>query len=71
MDDCVETATTPVALHVRDSKNAEGRRPTLSRAAWVRFVSALSTPRFGPLQVTPRPAAPLSPRSNRRSSPGR
>ncbi|NEC86222.1 DUF397 domain-containing protein [Streptomyces sp. SID12501] len=39
------SATAPAALHVRDSKNAEGPRPALSRAAWVPFVSALSTPR--------------------------
>ncbi|MFF9773958.1 hypothetical protein ACF1HJ_09835 [Streptomyces sp. NPDC013978] len=31
--------------HGRDSKNAEGRRPALSRAAWVPFVSVLSTRR--------------------------
>ncbi|GAA3918624.1 hypothetical protein GCM10023084_81400 [Streptomyces lacrimifluminis] len=45
MDGCVETATAPAVLHVRDSKNAEGPRLALSREAWVPFVSALSTPR--------------------------
>lgn len=37
-----KTATAPAALHVRDSKNAEGPRLALSRAVWVPFVSALS-----------------------------
>ncbi|MEV6074195.1 MULTISPECIES: DUF397 domain-containing protein [unclassified Streptomyces] len=36
--DCVEVATTPVAVHVRDSKNAHGPRLAVSRAAWTGFV---------------------------------
>ncbi|MEU5340828.1 DUF397 domain-containing protein [Streptomyces sp. NPDC020766] len=41
-DDCVETATTPATIHVRDSKNAEGPQVTLSLAAWSSFVAPLS-----------------------------
>ncbi|MEV5674172.1 DUF397 domain-containing protein [Streptomyces sp. NPDC052164] len=37
-NDCVEVATTPVAVHVRDSKNAHGPRLAVSRAAWTGFV---------------------------------
>ncbi|MEE1790938.1 DUF397 domain-containing protein [Streptomyces sp. BE308] len=37
-NECVEVATTPVAVHVRDSKNAHGPRLAVAPAAWVRFV---------------------------------
>ncbi|MFJ3437125.1 DUF397 domain-containing protein [Streptomyces cyaneofuscatus] len=37
-DDCVEVATAPDAVHVRDSKNAHGPRLTLAPAAWTGFV---------------------------------
>lgn len=38
-DNCVEVATDPAhAIHVRDSKQPEGRRLTLSPTAWSAFV---------------------------------
>ncbi|MDW8806185.1 DUF397 domain-containing protein [Streptomyces scabiei] len=37
--DCVEVAVTlPHAIHIRDSKNADGPQLTLSPAAWADFV---------------------------------
>ncbi|MFB7636179.1 DUF397 domain-containing protein [Streptomyces sp. NPDC056149] len=36
--DCVEVATQPSAIHVRDSKDATGPRLTLGPVAWVAFV---------------------------------
>ncbi|MER7537009.1 DUF397 domain-containing protein [Streptomyces sp. NPDC097704] len=38
-NDCVEVATTPGIVHVRDSKDAEGARLTLGPAAWAGFVT--------------------------------
>ncbi|MFH8259767.1 DUF397 domain-containing protein [Streptomyces roseolus] len=38
-NDCVEVATTPGTIHVRDSKNAEGPRLAFGPAAWVGFVA--------------------------------
>ncbi|MEU9897180.1 DUF397 domain-containing protein [Streptomyces phaeochromogenes] len=68
--DCVEIAPTAATIHVRDSKNAAGPRLTLGPAAWSSFVAPCRRlSRTG--LVTPRPAVPLSPGSNRRSSPGR
>ncbi|MFI5679386.1 DUF397 domain-containing protein [Streptomyces cellulosae] len=37
--DCVEVALTPATVHVRDSKDRQGPRLTLSPAAWTEFVS--------------------------------
>ncbi|MGV9244716.1 DUF397 domain-containing protein [Streptomyces sp. NPDC003710] len=37
--DCVEVALTPVTVHVRDSKNSQGPRLTLTPAAWTDFLS--------------------------------
>ncbi|MFW3460165.1 DUF397 domain-containing protein [Streptomyces microflavus] len=37
-NDCVEVATAPGAVHVRDSKNLLGPRLALSAAAWAAFV---------------------------------
>ncbi|MFJ7058814.1 DUF397 domain-containing protein [Streptomyces griseobrunneus] len=37
-NDCVEVATAPSVVHVRDSKNAQGPRLDLSAAAWAAFV---------------------------------
>lgn len=37
--DCVEVATTPVAVHVRDSKDIHGPRLAVAPAAWAGFVS--------------------------------
>ncbi|MFS8201424.1 DUF397 domain-containing protein [Streptomyces sp. CWNU-52B] len=43
INDCVEIATAPAAIHVRDSKNVDGPRLVLSRAAWVPFLAGLPT----------------------------
>ncbi|MFH8468874.1 DUF397 domain-containing protein [Streptomyces sp. NPDC017991] len=45
INDCVETAKAPAAIHVRDSKNADGPRLTLGPAAWAAFVAPLSSVR--------------------------
>ncbi|MFH8799758.1 DUF397 domain-containing protein [Streptomyces sp. NPDC017936] len=37
--DCVEVATLPHHVHVRDSKDEDGPRLTLSPAAWAEFVA--------------------------------
>ncbi|MFJ2442529.1 MULTISPECIES: DUF397 domain-containing protein [unclassified Streptomyces] len=37
-DSCVEIATTPGTVHVRDSKDLEGPRLTLAPGAWATFV---------------------------------
>ncbi|TXS48272.1 DUF397 domain-containing protein [Streptomyces sp. t39] len=37
-DSCVEVATTPGAVHVRDSKVAEGPRLDLSPGSWAAFL---------------------------------
>ncbi|UXY29716.1 DUF397 domain-containing protein [Streptomyces sp. HUAS TT20] len=38
IDSCVELATTPTTVHVRDSKHAAGPRLALSPEAWSAFV---------------------------------
>ncbi|WP_406408343.1 DUF397 domain-containing protein [Streptomyces halstedii] len=38
-DDCVEVATTPASVHVRDSKDGHGPQLALSPTSWVHFVS--------------------------------
>jgi hypothetical protein len=38
---CVEVATHPSAVHVRDSKDAEGPTLTLNPTAWQGFLSAI------------------------------
>ncbi|GAA2454770.1 DUF397 domain-containing protein [Streptomyces glaucus] len=38
-NDCVEIATAPGTVHVRDSKAPDGPRLTLTTAAWSRFVT--------------------------------
>lgn len=38
-NDCVEVATAPDAVHVRDSKNTHGPRLALTPAAWAGFVA--------------------------------
>jgi hypothetical protein len=40
--DCVEIATRPNAVHVRDSKDKDGARLTVSPAAWAGFLTRLS-----------------------------
>ncbi|MEV6502024.1 DUF397 domain-containing protein [Streptomyces prunicolor] len=37
-NDCVEVATTPGTIHVRDSKNTQGPRFTVTAAAWTNFL---------------------------------
>jgi hypothetical protein len=37
--DCVEVATCPDTVHVRDSKDKQGPQLALSPAAWTDFVS--------------------------------
>lgn len=41
-DSCVETATEPSTVHVRDSKNIDGPRLTPAPEAWAHFVSYAS-----------------------------
>ena len=42
INDCVEVANTPDAIHVRDSKDTTGPRLQLSPEAWADFVSYAS-----------------------------
>ncbi|MFD0072102.1 DUF397 domain-containing protein [Streptomyces sp. NPDC127166] len=41
-NDCVEVATTPGTVHVRDSKDAEGARLAFGPGAWAGFVAHAS-----------------------------
>ncbi|MEV8398931.1 DUF397 domain-containing protein [Streptomyces niveus] len=41
-NDCVEVATTPTAMHVRDSKNPQGPRLGVSTTAWAAFLTYAS-----------------------------
>jgi hypothetical protein len=36
---CVEIASTPTTVHIRDSKNPDGPHLTLQAAAWAAFLS--------------------------------
>ncbi|MFE2939162.1 DUF397 domain-containing protein [Streptomyces sp. NPDC059255] len=36
---CIEIATTPGTVHVRDSKNIEGPRLALAPGAWAAFIT--------------------------------
>ncbi|WP_405685492.1 DUF397 domain-containing protein [Streptomyces sp. NBC_00057] len=38
-NDCVEVATTPSSIHVRDSKHARGPRFAVTPDAWADFVT--------------------------------
>ncbi|WP_078948035.1 DUF397 domain-containing protein [Streptomyces griseus] len=40
-DSCVEVATTPTTIHVRDSKHLTGPRLALAPSSWAGFVSSL------------------------------
>ncbi|PAZ11832.1 DUF397 domain-containing protein [Streptomyces sp. SA15] len=42
-DSCVEVATAPGTVHVRDSKNTAGPRLALTPEAWSAFVPYAST----------------------------
>ncbi|ANP55668.1 hypothetical protein J2Z21_005691 [Streptomyces griseochromogenes] len=37
--DCVEVAITPAIIHIRDSKNTEGARLSVTGATWTEFLS--------------------------------
>ncbi|MFF0461171.1 DUF397 domain-containing protein [Streptomyces mexicanus] len=41
-DSCVEVATTPGTIHVRDSKNTDGPQLALTAHAWADFVAYAS-----------------------------
>ncbi|KAF4409404.1 DUF397 domain-containing protein [Streptomyces lycii] len=41
-NDCIEVATAPGTVHVRDSKNAEGPRLAVTSVAWAHFVAYAS-----------------------------
>ncbi|MFE1883461.1 DUF397 domain-containing protein [Streptomyces diastatochromogenes] len=38
-DDCIEVATCPTTIHVRDSKNTTGPQLALTPASWTEFVA--------------------------------
>ncbi|MEU2928386.1 DUF397 domain-containing protein [Streptomyces sp. NPDC007251] len=40
-NDCLEVAPTPATIHIRDSKNTEGPRLTLTPEAWWEFIRML------------------------------
>ncbi|MET8770186.1 DUF397 domain-containing protein [Streptomyces sp. NPDC004658] len=40
--DCLEVATTPTTIHIRDSKNTPGPVLTLSPATWTRFLDGIA-----------------------------
>lgn len=40
--DCVEVATSPATIHVRDSKNTRGAELTLSPTAWADFLTSVT-----------------------------
>ena len=37
--DCIEVATTPTAIHVRDSKNTPGPQLALTPSSWTEFLA--------------------------------
>ncbi|MEU0684209.1 DUF397 domain-containing protein [Streptomyces albogriseolus] len=39
-DSCVEIATTPATVHVRDSKTTDGPRLVFTPAAWAGFLTS-------------------------------
>ncbi|MCX4665200.1 DUF397 domain-containing protein [Streptomyces sp. NBC_01381] len=41
-DDCVEVATTPTTIHLRDSKNPRGPQLAFAPTAWGDFVTYAS-----------------------------
>ncbi|MEW2620696.1 DUF397 domain-containing protein [Streptomyces sp. NPDC048106] len=43
--DCVEVATTPAAVHVRDSKTPHTAHLTVASAAWANFLALVGEPR--------------------------
>jgi hypothetical protein len=45
---CVEVATTPEAILVRDSKNPDGPRLAITPAAWSTFTNTIRSGRLDP-----------------------
>jgi hypothetical protein len=45
---CVEVATTPEAILVRDSKNPDGPRLAITPAAWSTFTNTIRAGRLDP-----------------------
>ncbi|WP_030941954.1 DUF397 domain-containing protein [Streptomyces sp. NRRL S-646] len=41
--DCVEVATTPATIHIRDSKTPENPHLTVAPTTWTTFLTHLST----------------------------
>ena len=41
--DCVEVATTPATIHIRDSKTPETNHLTVAPTTWANFLTHLST----------------------------
>ncbi|MEV0472999.1 DUF397 domain-containing protein [Streptomyces prunicolor] len=39
--DCVEVASCPSTIHIRDSKNTQGPQPALTPATWTKFIVTL------------------------------
>ncbi|MEW2289128.1 MULTISPECIES: DUF397 domain-containing protein [Streptomyces] len=39
---CLEVATTPTTIHIRDSKTTPGPTLTLSPATWTRFLDGIA-----------------------------
>ncbi|MGW5498406.1 DUF397 domain-containing protein [Streptomyces olivaceoviridis] len=40
--DCLEVATTPTTIHIRDSKTTPGPTLTLSPVTWTRFLDGIA-----------------------------
>ncbi|MGP4085914.1 DUF397 domain-containing protein [Streptomyces sp. KR55] len=45
---CVEIASTPTIIHIRDSKHAEGPHLTVTSSTWSTFVSYAVSPESSP-----------------------
>ncbi|MGW0626683.1 DUF397 domain-containing protein [Streptomyces sp. NPDC002758] len=45
---CVEIASTPTTIHIRDSKNSSSPHLTVTRTTWATFVSYAGTPASSP-----------------------
>jgi hypothetical protein len=41
---CVEIATTPTTIHIRDSKNPDGSHLTVATSTWASFISYAASP---------------------------
>ncbi|MEU6222769.1 DUF397 domain-containing protein [Streptomyces sp. NPDC047042] len=42
--DCIEIATTPTLIHIRDSKSPQGPHLTLAPTAWAEFIDHTAVP---------------------------